>query len=278
MLFRDSLHNICGLQCDYVTLPQIINSTSLFPCVWVDFAIALLSGIRPKRSCASWSGHFHWPYGFYSLSLIHQETTVRCINNLILPCCGSPGHAEKHQGVKHHCLRVEEWKRERGTPRHRTWEESSCLGSWSSVLVPSTGTSGSTTKAPSHNLINGLAAICYTARKKKKSYSKCHWLWCWAEVGSWKVLKQTVTGSWEDNAGIVIRGRRNVDMHYTMLESLTNCPCLLTLSLLMLSACVCVCNYSSISVRICNNMTITFYMSRSFCSLSFLLKFSCYFL
>lgn len=169
MLFRDSLHNICGLQCDYVTLPQIINSTSLFPCVWVDFAIALLSGIRPKRSCASWSGHFHWPYGFYSLSLIHQETTVRCINNLILPCCGSPGHAEKHQGVKHHCLRVEEWKRERGTPRHQTWEERSCFGSWSSVLVPSTGTSGSTTKAPSHNLINGLAAICYTARKKKNA-------------------------------------------------------------------------------------------------------------
>ena len=77
-----------ALRCDYVTLPQIVNSTSLFPCIGVDFAIALLSGIRPKWSCASWSGHFHWPYGFYSLLLVRQETTVRYVSNLILPCCG----------------------------------------------------------------------------------------------------------------------------------------------------------------------------------------------
>lgn len=118
MLFRDGLHNISGcIRCSAMRLchfAEIVNSTSPFPCVCMDLAIALLSGIPPKWLAASWRGHFHWPHGFYSLLLVRQETTVRRVNSLILPCCGKPGHAEKHRGVKHRGLRVEEWDRQQG--------------------------------------------------------------------------------------------------------------------------------------------------------------------
>ena len=92
MLFGDGLHNISSrIHCSAMRLchfAQRVNSTSPFPCVCVDLAIALLSGIQQKWLAASWRGHFHWPYGFYSLLLVRQETTVRCVNSLILPCCG----------------------------------------------------------------------------------------------------------------------------------------------------------------------------------------------
>lgn len=118
MLFRDGLHNISSrIRCSEMRLcyfAQIVNSTSPFPCVCVDLAIAPLSGIPPKWSAASWRGHFHWPYAFYSLLLIRQETTVRCVNSPKLPCCGKSrpcGKAPGHQASQLKSGRVRETAR-----------------------------------------------------------------------------------------------------------------------------------------------------------------------
>ena len=62
------------------------------------------------------------------------------------------------------------------------------------------------------------------AIKKKKATASIIGFGAEQKLEAKRSLRRLVTGSWEDNAEIVIRGRRNVDMHYTVLESLTKLP------------------------------------------------------